>query len=390
MRVSLTVLLAVLLVASLSMAAPAPGALSGPYMRPPLHRLVTPPGFQPDGIAVGKMRAAYGLNLIKNYGKGQVIAIIDAFDDPNIEADLGVFSTKFNLPACTTANGCFQKIYQKGTKPPADTSGWTNEIAIDVEWAHAIAPAAKIILVEANSNYFTDMYPSVDIAVQNGATVVSMSWSALEYATQINDDAHFNVPGVTFVAASGDYGNSAGTQYPAASPYVVGVGGTSLTVNASTGAWASEVAWSGSGGGVSVYETEPSYQAGVQNTGKRVVPDVAWDADPNTGVPVYNSFRCGGGCPVGWGQWGGTSIGAPQWSAVFAIANSVRVARGKAPLTVPSFVLYPAPAADYHDITSGNNGSCGAQCNAGPGFDFVTGLGSPKANLIIPALVAAP
>jgi len=381
--------LAVLLIAAMPLAAQSPDGSAGAFVHPPYRHFVTPAGFQPDAVSVGKMRAAYGFNLIKNYGAGQTIAIVDAYDDPNIEADFGTFNTTFKLPACTTANGCFKKIYQTGTKPPADTTGWTNEIAIDVDWAHVVAPLAKIILVEANSNSFADMYGSVDVAVQNGANVVSMSWSGPEYSTEINDDSHFTVTGVTFVAASGDGGHSGGTQYPAASPYVVGVGGTTLTVS-STGAWVKETTWTGSGGGTSVYEAEPAYQGGVQTTAKRGVPDVAYDANPSTGVAIYNSYGCGGGCHIGWSQWGGTSIGSPQWAGLFAIANSMRVAAGKKTLNQPHLLLYPDAETDYHDITSGNNGTCGARCNAGPGYDFVTGVGSPKANLLIPALVAAP
>lgn len=358
------------------------------YSYPPLHRIIVPdasPDAGPTGIFPGKMKVGYGFSAIKKYGGGQVIAIVDAYDDPNAEADLGTFSTTFKLPACTTANGCFKKIKAAGT--PADTTGWTNEIAIDTQWAHAIAPNAKIILVEAKSNSNADLYAAVDLAVSNGATVVSMSWSGGEAANESLSDSHFETANVTFVAASGDAGHGVG--YPAASPFVVGVGGTSLTL-ASTGAWTSETAWNYSGGGVSKYEAEPTYQAGVQTTGKRGIPDVAYDGNPSTGVPAYNSYNCGSACYTGWGQWGGTSIGTPQWAALFAIANSGRVAAGKKNLNQPQFLLYPDAEADYHDITSGKNGTCGALCTAGPGYDYVTGLGSPQANLLIPALIAAP
>ncbi len=359
------------------------------YSHPPLLRVVTPdarPDAGPTGIFPAKMKVAYGLNSITNKGKGQIIAIVDAFDDPNAEADLGTFSTQFSLPACTTANGCFKKIVPTGT--PKDTSGWSNEICLDIEWAHAIAPAAKIILVEAKSNSNANLYAAVDTAVANGATVVSMSWGGGETSNETTTDFHFNVPNVVMLASSGDGGHAA--QYPAASPYVVAVGGTSLTINSSTGAWVSETAWSGSGGGTSAYEAEPTYQGGVQSTGKRGIPDVAYDADPNTGVPVYSSYNCGRSCVVGWAQFGGTSISAPQWAGIMAIANSSRKAAGKANLNQVQFLLYPAAETDYHDITSGTNGSCGTLCTAVAGYDFVTGVGSPKANLLIPALVATP
>ena len=338
---------------------------------------------KPKGIFPAKMKMAYGFNLVANKGKGQVIGIVDAFDDPNIESDLGVFTKQFSLPACTTANGCFQKIYATGTAPKSN-SNWSAEISLDVEWSHAIAPQAKIMLVEASGQSNAELYQAVDVAVQNGATVVSMSWATTEYSGETSDDTHFNVPNVTFVAASGDSGHQ--SLYPAASPYVVAVGGTALTLT-SGGAWQSETAWSGSGGGISAYEPEPSYQASAQSSGFRGIPDVAYDADPSTGVPIYDTV--GIYKLLGWVEVGGTSMAAPEWSALFAIANSMRAAASKAPLNQVLFDLYPI-AADFHDIISGANGSCGAQCNAGTGYDMVTGLGSPMANEIIPALVAAP
>jgi len=337
---------------------------------------------KPTGIFPAQMVTAYGFNLVANQGKGQVIGIVDAFDDPKIESDLGVFTKQFGLPACTTANGCFQKIYATGTKPKKN-SNWSSEISLDVEWSHAIAPAAKIMLVEASGQTNAELYQAVDVAVQNGATVVSMSWATNEYSGETSDDSHFNVPNVTFVAASGDSGHQ--SLYPAASPYVVGVGGTSLTL--SNGVWQSETAWSGSGGGTSAYEPEPSYQAGAQTTGFRGIPDVAYDANPKTGVPIYDTVGIEG--LLGWVEVGGTSMAAPEWSALFAIANSMRAAVSKTALNQVLFDLYPIEA-DFHDIVSGSNGTCGAECTAGPGYDFVTGLGSPMANEIIPALVAAP
>jgi subtilase family serine protease len=346
--------------------------------QPPLRHVVTPDS-GPTGFGPVHILEAYNFRNVKDKGKGQVIALVDAFDDSQAESDLGTFSTQFGLPACTTANGCFKVVYEGGKKPPSDTSGWSNEIAIDTQWAHAIAPAATIMLVEAQSNSFTDLLSAVDTAVANGATVVSMSWSGGETADEGQSDTHFNVPGVVFTAASGDGGHGVG--YPAASPYVVAVGGTTLTLN-SNGTWASETAWSGSGGGESAFESEPSYQATAQNSGHRGVPDVAFDGNPDTGVPSYSSHACGS-CYTGWEQWGGTSIGTPQWAALFARVNSLRADAGKGNMTMPQTVLYTAPAADFHDITSGSNGGCGTVCNAGPGYDFVTGLGTPVADLLI-------
>ena len=391
-RLFLLVTLAIMLIAGVPVFAQSPDASSDilqGFSHPPLVRIVTPnigPDAGPTGIFPGKMKVAYGFNAITNHGKGQTIAIVDAFDDPNAEADLGTFSTQFGLPACTTANGCFKKIMAAGT--PHDTSGWSDEIALDIEWAHAIAPAAKIILVEAKSNSNANLYAAVDTAVANGATVVSMSWGGGEASNESSSDFHFNVPNVVMLASSGDGGH--GVEYPAASPYVLAVGGTSLTINKSTGAYVSETAWGGSGGGSSAYEPVPTYQSGYQSTGKRGIPDVAYDADPSTGVPVYSSYNCGRACATGWNQFGGTSMSAPQWAGMIAIANSMRKTAGKANLNQVQFLLYPLAEGDYHDITSGTNGTCGTQCTAVTGYDFVTGVGSPKANLLIPALVATP
>ena len=325
-------------------------------------------------------RLPYGLTSLTNKGAGETIALVDAYNNPDAASDLTTYSTQFGLPACTTTNGCFKVIYAGGTKPP-NNSGWAGESSLDIEMAHAIAPQAKIILVEAASASTNALLKAVNVAVQHGATVVSMSWSGGEFSGEVSDDSHFNVTGVTFCASSGDSGH--GTGYPAASPYVVAVGGTTLHLSGNN--WSSEAAWSGSGGGESSIESEPYYQASAQTSGKRGIPDVASDADPNTGVAVYSKYGFGG-----WVEVGGTSVSSPTWAGIFAIVNSSRVSASKARLTQPQFLLYPDAEGDYHDITSGNNGSCGTLCKAVAGYDFVTGVGSPKANLLVPALVAAP
>jgi len=357
------------------------------YARPPFHVKGNATS-APTGLSPSQVRHAYGFDQIANQGSGQIIGIVDAYDDPNIESDLGVFDSQFSLPACTTSNGCFRKIYASGSKPKTN-SGWSLEISLDVEWSHAIAPQAKIILVEAASNSFANLLQAVDVAVQNGASVVSMSFGGSEFSSEASNDTHFAVNGVTFTASSGDSGN--GVEYPAASPDIVAVGGTTLNTG-SDGSYISETAWSGSGGGQSAYEVEPSYQANypIPNdpTGLRGVPDVAYDADPNTGFSVYDTVRYQG--QLGWFQVGGTSAGAPQWAALFAIANSLRAAAGKATLSSTGTAVYSVAKANYslnlHDITSGTNGSCGTLCTAITGYDYVTGLGSPQANNIITAL----
>jgi len=335
-------------------------------------------------------RHAYGFDLISNQGAGQVIGIVDAYDDPNIESDLGAFDSTFSLPACTSSTGCFRKVYAQGSRPSTN-SGWALEISLDVEWAHAIAPQANIVLVEAASNSFSNLMQAVDVAVQNGASVVSMSFGGGEFSGETSYDSHFAGNGVTFTASSGDSGN--GVEYPAASPGVVAVGGTTLTT-ATGGSYASETAWSGSGGGQSTVENEPLYQAlyPIPNdpSGWRGVPDVSYDGDPNTGFAVYDTVRYQG--QSGWFQVGGTSAGAPQWAALFAIANSMRVAGKKATLSSTNNAVYNVAKANlssnFHDITSGTNGSCGTLCTAVTGYDYVTGLGSPQANNVVPALVS--
>jgi len=374
----------VLLAAAVLPVAAQTGAPGGWRATPPIHILATPSSSTPTGIFPSQMLQAYGFNLISNQGAGQTVGIVDAYDDPNIEADLGVFSTQFSLPACTTANGCFSKVYQTGSAP-AGNSGWGLEMSLDVEWVHSIAPQAKIVLVEANSNGDSDLFASVDVAVAHGASVVTMSFGGGESSTESQWDSHFTASGVVFFASSGDSGH--GVEYPAGSPYVAGVGGTTLTIQ-SDGTYVSEKAWSGSGGGTSKYEPEPAYQTGVQSTGKRTVPDISYDADPNSGVPVYDSYG-----ESGWIQVGGTSMASPQWAALAAIANSERVALAKTTLNTSSAnnflnTIYTL-SSDLHDITKGHDGLCGV-CRAKVGYDEVTGLGTPQANLVIPALVALP
>ncbi|TLX81926.1 MAG: hypothetical protein E6L00_05020 [Thaumarchaeota archaeon] len=313
-------------------------------------------------------------------GHGQTIAIVDAFDDPNIVSDLQTFDVQFGLPACTDTNGCFTKATPQGT--PSTDSGWALEISLDVEWAHSIAPGAKIVLVESHDNTLGNLLSVVDTAVGQGAQQVSMSWAGNEFLTESSYDYHFNSATASFFASSGDSGH--GVLWPAASPYVISVGGTTLGTD-SFGNRASETAWSGSGGGISSYESKPSYQNNFNPNSNRAVPDVAYDGDPNTGVYVYDSVPTNGNS--GWWIVGGTSAGAPQWAGISAIANSQNAKLASASFGT-SNALYGAASgapyiANYHDITTGSNGNCGSICNAGPGYDEVTGVGSPQSNNLI-------
>lgn len=330
------------------------------------------PPFDPSEI-----RHAYGFDALPYTGSGQTIAIVDAYDDPNIANDLKTFDAQFGLGAAA-----FTKVNQTGGTGsyPTYDSGWSTEIALDVEWAHAIAPGANILLVEANSSSYSDLLAAVDYA-RTQANVVSMSWGGREFSGETAYDSHFVAPGVTFVASSGDSGGV--VSWPAVSTHVVGVGGTSLTLNADA-SWKSETGWSGSGGGVSTVESKPSYQSSL-NYRRRASPDVAYDADPNTGFYVYDNSSGASGTNH-WYQVGGTSAGAPQWAALVALADE-----GRGPgnsLTGDSQLLSAIYSAalkgDFHDITSGKAG----KNRAGVGYDLVTGVGSPMAQSLVGALVS--
>lgn len=339
-----------------------------------------------SGYTPAQIRAAYGITgltfnngTVLADGTGQTIAIVTAFDDPTIEADLAVFNKAYGLPAPPS----FKKIVPAGT--PKD-AGWSLEAALDVEWAHAIAPKANILLVEAASDNTDDMMAAVDTArKQPGVVVVSMSWGGSEFRGESSYNTYFATPaghiggsglagGVTFVTASGDDG--AGAEWPSSSPYVMSVGGTALAI-AAAGGYGSEGGWNGSGGGYSTYEKQPTFQSRVQSTGARAIPDVAYVASPSTGVAVYATG-------YGWTRLGGTSAGAPQWSGLLALVNQGRALAGKGSIANAQAAVYTLPAADFHDITTGSNGY-----SAKAGYDLVTGLGSPRADLVVPGLVQA-
>jgi subtilisin-like proprotein convertase family protein len=349
----------------------------------------------PGGYAPAQMRHAYGFDqiffdggTIVGDGSGQTVAIVNAYHTPTAAADLAAFNAYFGLPAPPD----FVQVDQSGgTNYPGSSSGWALETALDVQWAHAFAPGASILLVEANSANFSDLMVAVDYARnQPGVSVVSMSWGTSgEFASETSYDFHFTTPvdhaGVTFFAAAGNSGGPGG--YPAYSPNVVAVGGTSLTLNASHEI-ASEVAWSGSGGGISQYESQPSWQNGVvtQTTTQRAMPDVAFDANPSTGVPVYDTFNNSASTP--WTKVAGTSFATPSWGALVAIADQGRTLAGLPVLDMPTLMtlLYAMPASNFNDIVSGSSGGSSPQA-AGPGYDLVTGRGSPRAQLVVDSLV---
>jgi len=322
-----------------------------------------------------QIRHAYGFDQLTATGANQKIAIVDAYGNANIQSDLDNFCRQFGLASTS--------VQVLGNNSSADP-GWALETALDVEWAHAIAPGASIILSVAPSSSIGDLLNAVDAAVNAGATVLSMSWGGSEFSNMSYYDSHFNKPNIAFTASSGDSG--AGVEWPAASPYVVGVGGTSLYLDSNNNR-NSETAWAGSGGGVSSYYPRPGFQNGWQTASGRGIPDVSLIADPSTGVLVYDSVN------GGWFVVGGTSASAPQWAGLIALVNQLRIQGGSTALDSASAVIYPLAQGStttpytvnptyFYDVFQGNNGGY----DAGPPYDFVTGLGSPVAAALIPAL----
>lgn len=314
----------------------------------PMHHIRAPdsvPGI--PGYAPSDIKAAY--NLPPSGGTG-TIAIIDAYDNPNVATNLATFSSAFGLPSANLE-------VHKMSSFTSGNANWGVEIALDVQWAHAIAPTAKILLVEARTSYLSDLLSAVNYA-RNRADVVavSMSWGASEFSTQTSYNSYFTSSyGASFFASSGD--NGAKVIWPSSSANVISVGGTTLSM--SSGAVASETAWSGSGGGVSAYEAKPAYQSSLSYS-KRATPDVSYDADPNTGFAVYDTYGYSG-----WLVVGGTSAGAPQWAAIQALGASAS--------NTNFYADYKQSYSSYfRDITQGSNGY-----SAGDGYDLATGLGSP-------------
>ena len=362
----------------------------------------------PVGLTPSQIRTAYGADevlfgSVAGNGSGQTIAIVDAYNAPTIAADLTTFDQTFGLSACSlTVVGQTGTSTLPGTDPSGAGDSWAVETSLDVEWAHAMAPGANIVLVEAKSDSVSDLFAALTTAKNYaGVSVVSISWGTTEFSGESSYDSYFTTSsghtGVTFVVSSGDsgaYNSGTGAKtvdYPAASPNVLSVGGTYLTVD-SNGNYVSETGWGsgtssaskgGSGGGISSYESQPSYQKGVvtQSNTYRTVPDVAFDADPNSGVAVIDSYDFGTSSP--WAQVGGTSLAAPMWAGVIAIADQGLASAGKGTLTSAQTLakIYALPSADFHDITSGNNGYA-----AGTGYDLVTGRGTPIVNLVAEGL----
>jgi hypothetical protein len=352
----------------------------------PVLAQTTPAGYDPATIG-----SYLGLT---GDGAGQTVAVVDAYRDPDITSDVNTFSSQFGLSrVCGTAGAGARCFNFKVTAPQGtagENSDWALETSLDVEWIHAIAPKAAVRLVTAHDASFASLFAAVTDAAALAPAAISMSWgdSVGEFSGETFYDWHCRLAHSVCVAATGDEGHPG--EYPAYNSHALAVGGTTLQLS-STGTVDSEVAWAGSGGGLSYFEPKPAAQQGVSPGGHRGIPDVSFDADPNTGVAVYDSVPYEG--QTGWFQVGGTSVGAPSWSAILAAADQLRVAAGKSPLTSAGGqvqrAVYAASSA-LGDITTGPpNGRCPDECQAGPGYDFVTGLGSPRAG-IDQALAAAP
>ncbi|MHB8510757.1 MAG: S53 family peptidase [Actinomycetota bacterium] len=320
----------------------------------------------PKGLGPKDLRSAYKL---PSSGAGQVVAIVDAYDDPSAEKDVKTYRAKYGLPACQSR--CVRKMNQRGgTSMPAFDEGWALEESLDLDAVTAVCPACPLLLVEAKSASINDLMAAEDQAAKH-ATIISNSWGASEMKSETSLDKHFKKDGVMITVSSGD--NGYGVEWPAASPYVTAVGGTTLKKTSKGSRRWTERAWSGSGSGCSSYEPQPDWQAKNAKIRKvcryRAVADVSADADPNTGFSVYDSSGYSGS--KGWFVVGGTSLSAPIIAGVYGLAGNSTELTGASNAYSHSKSLYA--------VTSGNNGSCGnSLCKAGKGWGGPTGLGTPK------------
>jgi hypothetical protein len=328
------------------------------------------PAVAVSGYGPSDLDSAY--NVPTTLGAGKTVAIVDAYDDPNVASDLSTYRSNFGLPACTTANGCFKKVNQNGaTSPlPSANTGWASEIMLDLEMVSAICPNCHILLVEASSPTTANLGTAVNTAVAQGAVAVSNSYGGSESSSETSyDNSYYKHPGVAIVASSGDGGYT--REYPAASPYVTAVGGTALSRASNARGWTESV-WStssteGAGSGCSAYEPKPSFQTDT-GCARRTIADVSAVADPATGVAVYDSYGSGG-----WTVFGGTSVASPIIGAMYALANS------PAPSAYPNSYPYANPGALYA-VTTGHTATCSPAylCTGEVGYDGPTGLGTPN------------
>jgi subtilase family serine protease len=331
---------------------------SGNIITRAASKAVTPSGYAPSDL-----RSAY--RVTGSGSSSTVIAIVDAYGYTNAEANLDVYRAQYGLPACTSANGCFAKYNERGIESayPAQNLGWEQETSLDLAMASAMCPNCKIVLIEANSDSYNDLATAENLAASLHAHVISNSYGGAESGTQSIESA-YNHAGIAITASTGDSGYSAGPQFPATSPHVTAVGGTSLYRASNSRGW-SETAWSDGGSGCSKVYGKPTWQHDPLCT-MRMEADVSAIADPSTGVAVYGPVS---NSSVGWMVFGGTSVAAPLIAGLYGV-NGGSVSYGSNPY---------GDVAGLNDITTGNNGKCGGTyfCTAGPGYDGPTGLGTP-------------
>jgi hypothetical protein len=324
------------------------------------------------GYAPSQLQSAYKLTAASaSAGSGRTIAIVDAYDDPTAASDLAAYRSAAGLPVVPS----FKKVNQNGATsplpgeaPPSDD--WTLEESLDLDMASAICPLCNIVLVEATNDSGTGLYVAENTAASMGG-YISNSWGGSESSSDTSlDSSNFNHSGDVITASAGD--SDFGVSYPAASPNVVSVGGTALSTASNSRGWIESV-WNdgggeGTGSGCSAFEPQPSWQAALHLSGcsKRIDNDVAADADPNTGVAVYDTSNGNGG----WNEVGGTSASSPMLAAMFALAGS--------PGTTPANDIY-THTSSFFDVTTGNDGSCSPAylCTAETGYDGPSGIGTP-------------
>lgn len=336
----------------------------------------------PPGLDPADFWSAYGLPSQTGTSwswNGETVAVVDAYDDPTVEADLNAYRSAFGLPPCTSAHGCFVKVNQQGRKSyPSFDEQWAFEISIDTQMVSALCASCRIVLVETKSNTFPNLFAGVDEAYALGARTISLSWGTTEFAgsgrfgSETDYDSHFeqrNAAGET-VAVTAASGDSGALWYPAASPDVTAVGGTSLDFDATTGTW-NEIAWLSAGAGCSLYEPQPSWQSAVPAIAsvcsRRAGADVSFNASD---LSIYDT--AGYENQTGWFSASGTSDSAPAIAAVYALAgNADRVGAGSYPYD---------HASSLYDVTQFQSASCAQPifCNPEPGWDGPTGLGSPR------------
>lgn len=325
----------------------------------------------PSGFGASDIRSAYGLPTSGSLGTGGTVAVVTAYDDPDAESDLATYRSEYGIAACTTANGCFKKVGQTGstTSLPSTFSGWSAGTAQSVDMISAVCPNCDILVVEASSPSISNVGTAENEAVTLGADFIDNDWetpeTTLGSSETTYDSEYFDHPGVAITAPAGNTGY--GVNYPASSPYVTAVGGTTLVADSSVSRGWTETAWAGSGSGCSAYEPKPSWQTDT-GCANRTLNDAAAVADPNTPVAYYDTPTAGG-----WQGGGGTDISAAIVAADYALAGS------PAPGTVPASYLYEHPGA-LNAVTSGSNGTCSPSylCTAGSGYNGPAGMGTPS------------